>query len=213
MKSQDTSTPNDSMAWAEAALRNCEETLRAKAETALSEGRYDDAVNLASFARAVNETATRAENARLSKASADRQSLSSAQLKDPQVTAYLARDTRQSAWFTRDRNVLIKTVTAKKSGSRYTVRASRQQVKAIVGYLATNGGPDNPIPTREIFTALSVDGSTPPAYQGHVVLGWLRQIGIIVKRRGDSGYVVPEADLLAKQSDDLWRSLPPHVVG
>ncbi len=213
MKGRNTSTPADSMAWAEAALRDCEETLRAKAETALSEGRYDDAVNLASFARAVNETATRAENARLSRASADRQALSYAQLEDPRLTAYLARSTGQSAWYTRDRDGLVKTVTSKKSGSRYTVRASRQQVAAIVSYLAANGGPDNPIPTREIFTALSVDGSAPPAYQGHVVLGWLRQIGIIVKRRGDTGYVAPEADLLAEQFDDLWRSLPPHVSG
>lgn len=201
------------MAWAEAALRDCEETLRAKAGTALSEGRYDEAVHLASFARAVNETATRAENVRLSKASAGRQARSCAQLEDPRLAAYLARSTGQPARYTRDRDVLVKTVTSKKSGSRYTVRASRQQVEAIVGYVAANGGPDHPIPTRRIFTALSVDGSTPPAYQGHVVLGWLRQIGVIVKLRGDAGYVAPEAGLLDKQFNDLWQSLPPHVSG
>lgn len=199
------------MAWAEAALRDCEERLRSKAETALSEGRYDDAVHLASFARAVNQTATRAENVRLSKASAGRQPLSSAQLGDTMPTAYLAEITGQPAWYARDRDVLVKTVTSKKSGSRYTVRASRQQVEAIVGYLAANGGPDNPIPTRQIFTALSVDGSTPPAHQGHVVLGWLKQIGIIVKHRGDSGYVAPEAALLDEQFEGLWQSLPPYV--
>lgn len=211
MTSRNASTPTNIMAWAEATLRNCEEMLRAKAKTALSDGRYDDAVHLASFARAVNETATRAESARLSKASAGHQALSYAQLKDPRLLAYLARTTRQPAWYSRDRDVLVKTVTSKKSGNRYTVRASRQQAEAIVGYLAANGGPDDPVPTRHIFTALSADGSTPPAYQGHVVLGWLRQIGIIVKRRGDAGYMVPEAAILAEQFDDLWRSLPPHV--
>lgn len=211
MASRNASTPTDSMAWAEATLRDCEEMLRAKAKTALSDGRYDDAVHLASFARAVNETATRAEVVRLSKTSAGHQALSYAQLEDPRLLAYLARTTGQPAWYSRDRDMLVKTVTSKKSGNRYTVRASRQQVEAIVGYLAANGGPDKPIPTRHIFTALSPDGSTPPAYQGHVVLGWLRQIGIIVKRRGDSGYVAPEAALLAEQLDDLWQSLPPHV--
>lgn len=211
MTSRHASTLIDSMACAEAALRDCEETLRAKAGAALSEGRYDEAVHLASFARAVNETATRAENVRLSKASAGRQALSYTQLEDPRLTAFLARSMGQPAWYTRDRDVLIKTVTSKRSGSRYAVRASRQQVKAILGYLAANGGPDNPVPTRRIFTALSVDGSTPPAYQGHVVLGWLRQIGVIVKLRGDSGYLAPEADLLDEQINDLWQSLPPHV--
>ncbi len=211
MASRNTSTQTDSLAWAEAALRDCEEILRARAETALSEGRYDDAVHLASFARAVKETATRAESVRLSKVSGDHQALSYAQFEDPRLASYLARAAGPTAWYTRDRDVLVKTVTSKKSGNRYTVRASRQQVEAIVGYLAANGGPDNPIPTRHIFTALSEDGSTPPAYQGHVVLGWLRQIGVIVKRRGDSGYVAPEADLLDKQLDDLWQSLPPHV--
>ena len=199
------------MAWAEAALRDCEETLRARAETALSEARYDDAVHLASFARTVKETATCAESVRLSKASGNHQAISYAQFEDPRLASYLARSAGPPAWYTRDRDVLVKTVTSKKSGNRYTVRASRQQVEAIVGYLAANGGPDNPIPTRHIFSALSEDGSTPPAYQGHVVLGWLRQIGVIVKRRGDSGYVAPEADLLDEQLDDLWQSLPPHV--
>lgn len=212
MKRQSIVTPTDNMAWAEAALRDCEETLRAKAETALSEGRYDDAVHLASFARAVNETATRAENVRLSKASAGHQALSSAQPEDGRPTGHMARS-GGPACYTRDRDVLVKTATSKKSGSLYTVRASRQQVEAIIGYLAANGGPDDPIPTRQIFTALSVDGSTPPAYQGHVVLGWLKQIGVIVKRRGDSGYVVPEAGLLDEQFEDLWRSLPPHLTG
>ena len=211
MASRNAPTSTDSMAWAEATLRNCEETLRAKAKTALSDGRYDDAVHLASFARAVNETATRAESVRLSKASAGRQALSHVQLEDPRLLAYLAKTTGQPDWYSRDRDMLAKTVTSKKSGNRYTVRASRQQVEAIVDYLAANGGPDNPIPTRRIFTALSADGSTPPAYQGHVVLGWLRQIGIVVKRRGDSGYVAPEAALLAEQLDDLWQSLPPYV--
>jgi Tfp pilus assembly protein PilX len=210
MKRRNSSTPTDNMASAEAALRDCEETLRARAETALSEGRYDDAVHLASFARAVNETATRAENVRLSKASGGHQALSHTQLVDRQLAAYMA-GSAVPAWYTRDRDVLVKTVTSKKSGSRYTVRASRQQVEAIVGHLAANGGPDDPIPTRQIFTALSVDGSTPPAHQGHVVLGWLKQIGVIVKRRGDSGYVVPEAGLLDGQFEDLWRSLPPHT--
>ena len=211
MTSRNTSTPIDSLASAEAALRDCEETLRMRAETALSEGRYDDAVHLASFARAVKETATRAENVRLSKASGNHQALSYTRFEDPRLTSYPARSTGPTACYTRDRDILVKTVTSKKSGNRYTVRASRQQVEAIVRYLAANGGPDNPIPTRRIFTALSVDGSTPPAYQGHVVLGWLRQIGVIVKHRGDSGYVAPEADLLDEQLDDLWRSLPPHV--
>ncbi len=211
MTSRHTSTLTDSMAWAEAALRDCEETLQAKAKAALSEGRYDEAVHLASFARAVNETAARAKHVRLSKASAGHQGLTYAQPEDPRLAEYLARSDGQPAWYTRDRDVLVKTVTSKKSGNRYTVRASRQQVEAIVGYLAANGDPDHPIPTRRIFTALSVDGSAPPAYQGHVVLGWLRQIGIIVKRPGTSGYVAPEAHLLDKQFDDLWRSLPPHM--
>ena len=211
MTRRNTSTPIDSMASAEAALRDCEETLRVRAETALSEGRYDDAVHLASFARAVKETATRAESVRLSKASGNHQAPSYAQFEDPWLTSYLSRSTGRPAYYTRDRDILVKTVTSKKSGNRYTVRASRQQVEAIVRYLAANGGSDNPIPTRRIFTALSVDGAAPPAYQGHVVLGWLRQVGAIVKRRGDAGYVAPGADLLDKQLDDLWQSLPPHV--
>ena len=213
MANQRSSTPTGNMAWAEAFLRDCEGTLRAKAETALSEGSYDDAVHLASFARVVNETATRAANAHLSRASTGHHAGSYSQLQDALPTAYPATSTKKPAWYTRDRDTLVKTVVSKKSGHLYTVRASRHQAEAIVGYLAANGGPDYPVPTRQIFTAISVDGSPPPAYQGHVVLGWLRQIGIIVKRRGNSGYVVPEANLLDEQFDDLWRSLPEHVTG
>ncbi len=196
---------------AEKSITSCEALIQELIKKALRGGAYYEARCLATLGQGLQALSNYARAVQQSRSAADLDPFPDDLIGPINADQLAVTRPKVQKAFKRDGDSLVKLGVAKKSGALYTVKASKEQITAITRYLAEHGGPNTPVRTNRIFGVLSTDGRKPPAYQGHVVLGWLRHVGV-VERRGSAGYVVPFPEHLERHVEDLWKALLPHVT-
>lgn len=185
-------------------LSRAESELRALIEAALAGGRYDDVALLARLADGV--TALRSSDLDGASSAAPMHNGDRAPRHALRVGAGA---TNGSPRYERDGEKLIKIAGSAKPGQpEYEHRASFGVVETLLATIKTKKGigarftvPDI-FPLKDPKTRRAV-----PSYQSYLVLGWLRQEGVLIKHGRDAYSLKPTADA-PEHIRNLWNALP-----
>lgn len=208
---------------AKALIRDCELQIRSLMETCLSERRYEDLPALAGMASTLSKLA-------------DDETCPSEHLPFPVVpqeqhiklgesarligkkttTAPVNRGNKSGASkypiFERQGDRLIKVGWSKKERSAYEHRVQREIVFAAAAALITSMTERGSIRMDAILPLRDNHGSEVPSYQAYLVLAWLRELGVVL-RKGNDGYGLAQLEISARNIEQFWSQTPERQDG
>lgn len=186
-------------------LARAEAELRALIESALAGGRYDDVAELAQLADGL--TALRTGAAAGQTGAPVHNGHRTQRRNPPPGTHVRANDGGGLPRFERDGNKLIK-IAGKPGQGEYEHRAPFDVIETMLATIKAKRG----VGAR--FTAPDVLPLTDPktrreipSYQSYLVLGWLRQEGVLIKHGREAYSLKPTAET-AEHIHQLWNALP-----
>ncbi len=197
----------DTIRKAEALLRDAEEKLRDHLTVAVSGGDYNAVVQLAAWARAVNEML----NGRTRVGGTSAPKPGTAIIKGPQErkAAPSSKPSSRPTYpiFFRDGERLLRVAWSKKDRKEYEHRMLRGVLESLISAVVVKGANGRIFTMDSLLPLFDADGAAIPAYQAYVALGLLRHASLI-DQHGRSGYSVPKPSKLTSSVDTLWQNLP-----
>lgn len=189
------------------ALRTCESQLQALVGEAAASGLYDSAQQLTEWARALHAL-TAPEGDRPNPPIA--RPRSSGRVRPVRRSVSSGRRGQGGSRypnFLRSGDELIKVGWSKKKRQEYRHRAPKGTVDSVIHALGVRGTDGAPVPTDQILATRDSNDDEIPTYQLYLILGWLRNLGMI-ERYGRVAYSVLDPGRLLQHSDELWNLTP-----
>lgn len=208
-------------------IRETEAQLRKLAADAVSQGLYEDAMQLTfwgkSLARLSSESdsqstmevspssllgarGTGKESASTSRGTA----AISKSGKKARRTGKRRKSKKSSQYprFFRSAKNLVKVAWSKSTKKEYSHRATRSLVDIVASVLSKLGASGDLLTAHDFMPILHPeDGSEIPSYQAYLCLAWFRAEGLVIQH-GRQGYTVPDAALLRDGVAERWDALP-----
>jgi hypothetical protein len=199
-------------------LKECEEALKRAATDALSQGRYDEATEIVSIARAVAAFATGNAKSELPGDSAsvlDVGSSGEAQVPESDSTspeestaaAETPKKRRKYPQFFRQASELVKIGWSKRARKEYQHRAPHRVLELLCNRLVQVGAKKKLFSTDTLFPLTDSGSNEIPSYQSYLCLAWLRHQRLVIAK-GRSGYRLVKPESLLSAAEAFWNKLP-----
>lgn len=210
-------------------MRETETKLRSLAAEAVGQGRYEDAMQLTLWGRALARLCSEGSNASAtaeqgtmtrspgagttgaqSAAATEKKGGGRRSAKRTKKQRKRGRTTRSAQYprfFRRAKN-LVKVGWSKSARKEYSHRVGRALVDMVASVLAKLGTSDELFTANDFMPILNPqDGTEIPSYQAYLCLAWFRKEGLVTQH-GRQGYTIPEANSLTSKVAERWDALP-----
>jgi len=192
-------------------LRRTEAELRKIVSDAATAGDYESVVQVAAWARSLNEILGR-DPPRKGKTDDDHAPAATRSTRrEPRASRN--NRTRSSAnhggypKFFRQGDRLVRVAWSKREKKEYEHKAPISVLRALTVAMADSGADGRVFSTEELLPIRDNDGTEVPAYQAYAGLALLKQVGLI-EQHGRQGYSIPRLPGLSSAVDALLRNLP-----
>jgi hypothetical protein len=107
--------------------------------------------------------------------------------------------------YERRRNLLVKVGWSKKSRQEYEHKAPREVIDGMLAALEGRAGSPS-FAVEELGDVRGLGGEAAPSYQVYLVLGWLREIGVL-HRRGRANYELANGRVNRDVVEQAWGAM------
>lgn len=203
--------PMDTVKRAAQILQRAEASLRGLVSEAARFGDYGSVVQIASWARTVNDL-VRATPRRRERRQLGPPVTPEIQKRGKGTAPILRRTSRPAAQatyprFLRRGDHLVRVAWSKREKKEYQHKTPHAALRALTAAIVEKGADGRVFSTDQILPIHDGDGSEVPSYQAYVGLALLKQTGLI-DQHGRQGYSIPRLAEFRDAVEAVWRKLP-----
>lgn len=191
-------------------LQKAETVLRDIVAKAAAGGDYTSVVQIASWARVLNDLLEKTPAARdygADFAFANGGVNVVAHVKNGRATSKKKQAADDYPRFFRKGDELVRVAWSRRARSEYQHKTSEAVLKSVTDTLSRVGRKGRIFSTDEVLPLRDPQGAEVPAYQAYVCIALLKMTGLI-EQHGRQGYSISTADEFTDAVNAIWRKLP-----